>query len=288
MNLLIDEKTKGDIRGYTAKASQALLITGPSGSGKASLARHIAAELLDIQLEKIENYPYLALIKPVKDNISIEQIRSLHAFVGLKTPGTAKIRRVVIVEDAGKMNVEAQNAFLKLLEEPPADTAILMTSINERQLLPTVQSRVQKMTLKSPAREQLESYFSQQGYKESEISQAYNLSEGRLGLMAAILADSSDHELVKAVNKAKRILAASTFERLNMVDSLAKDKDALPAVLEALGRIGRVMLLQASANGDQQQVKNWLVRLRNIHQSQNALNHNAQPKLMLTNLFLNL
>lgn len=288
MNLLVNEATKADVSSFKAKPGHALLITGMRGSGKLTLAKHIASELLVIEIDKLDSYAYFKHVAPVRNNISIDQIRELQPFISLRTPGTNEVRRLIIIENADNMNVEAQNAFLKLLEEPPADTVIILTAANLRQLLPTIQSRVQQMALKNPSKQDVGSYFIAEGYSEQAIKHAYSLSEGRLGIMAAILADSEEHELVKAVNEAKKILGSNAYERLQMVDSLARNKEELPSVLEALKRISRVMMMQASQNNDTKQITSWHKRLKAIHKSQAALERNAQSKLVLTDLFLNL
>ena len=57
-----------------------------------------------------------------KGSIAIEQIRALISFFQLKVPGKTKIKRVAIIQDADRMGLEAQNALLKALEEPPEDS----------------------------------------------------------------------------------------------------------------------------------------------------------------------
>ena len=76
--------------------------------------------------------------KPKKE-ILVEQIRAMVSDAYIM-PNEAE-RKVYIVEDADCMNDAAQNAALKLLEEPPAGVVILLCAVNTRKLLPTVRSR---------------------------------------------------------------------------------------------------------------------------------------------------
>ena len=76
--------------------------------------------------------------KPKKE-ILVDQIRSMVSDAYI-LPNEAE-RKVYIVENADSMNIAAQNAALKLLEEPPAGVVILLCAVNTRQLLPTVRSR---------------------------------------------------------------------------------------------------------------------------------------------------
>jgi len=74
-----------------------------------------------------------------KKVILVDQIRAMVSDAYIM-PNEAE-RKVYIVENADSMNLAAQNAALKLLEEPPAGVVILLCAVNTRQLLPTVRSR---------------------------------------------------------------------------------------------------------------------------------------------------
>ncbi|MEJ5338657.1 MAG: DNA polymerase III subunit [Aquificaceae bacterium] len=85
------------------------------------------------------DHPDFVYLKPEKAEIKIDQIRGVKDFVYLK-PALSK-RKVVFVEPAESMNPQAQNALLKVLEEPPEDTHFLLVTSRLQKLLPTVRSR---------------------------------------------------------------------------------------------------------------------------------------------------
>jgi len=85
--------------------------------------------------------PYYNLDIPRATSIQIGQIRELRLALSRSLSGGKK--RVVIVSEADMMNPQAQNAFLKTLEEPHSNTLIILTSSNASRLLPTVLSRCQ-------------------------------------------------------------------------------------------------------------------------------------------------
>jgi DNA polymerase-3 subunit delta' len=87
------------------------------------------------------NHPDIIHIKPSGTYIKIAQIRSLRDMLAMK-PYEARIR-VVIISDAQAMNPSAGNALLKVLEEPPARTILILTTIQSSDLLPTIVSRCQ-------------------------------------------------------------------------------------------------------------------------------------------------
>ncbi len=152
----------------------AWLITGPQGIGKATLAWKLARfllatppqvdgglfgappppESLDVAADHPVNTRVLALSDPglyllrraydvdkkrFKAQIGVEDIRAMASFFGLTNAEGG--RRVVILDAADDMNVNAANALLKILEEPPADAILLLISHQPSGLLPTIRSR---------------------------------------------------------------------------------------------------------------------------------------------------
>ncbi|MGR3760086.1 DNA polymerase III subunit delta' [Roseobacteraceae bacterium NS-SX3] len=154
------------------------LLTGPQGVGKATLAWRIARFLLAappaedglfgapppaVSLDMDPDHPVShriqALAEPglaaitrsyddkgkLRSQIVVDDIRTLNRFFGLSA--TDGGRRVVIVDAADDMNVSAANALLKMLEEPPARTTMLLISHQPSRLLPTIRSRCRTLRL---------------------------------------------------------------------------------------------------------------------------------------------
>lgn len=81
------------------------------------------------------------------NSIGIEEVRKIGKLLTLKPFGGGE--RVVVINRVEKATLEAQNAMLKFLEEPPVDNTIILTSINVNNLLPTIVSRCQIITPKT-------------------------------------------------------------------------------------------------------------------------------------------
>ncbi|MDC0657391.1 DNA polymerase III subunit delta' [Leisingera sp. SS27] len=170
------------------------LLTGPQGVGKATLAWRIARFLLatppaedglfgappppqtlDIDPDHPVSHRIQALAEPglapitrsyddkgkLRSQIVVDDIRKLNRFFGLSA--TDGGRRVVIVDAADDMNVSAANALLKMLEEPPARTTILLISHQPSRLLPTIRSRCRTLRLGPLSAQDMEAALAQSG-----------------------------------------------------------------------------------------------------------------------------
>lgn len=285
-HLVLHPITKQHVAQYVAHPSHAILLIGTQGAGKTAIARGMIAEILGIDESTLSQQPYILTLQPDNDTIPIDAIRKLQRFLQLKTTGRSAFRRGVIVEHAEKLTIEAQNAFLKLLEEPPADTVIILTASNHRALLPTIISRTQTLSCITPEGEALASYFMRKGKDPKAIQQAFFLSGGLPGLMAALLDNDQDHPLMQGVTTAKQILQLPTFERLLIVERLSKKKEEAFYVVEALLRIAHAGLEQAATNNGAAKLKQWHHILKQSMLAHEALSRNANLKLTLNNLML--
>lgn len=154
--------------------AHAWLIAGPQGIGKATLAWRFARYVLarqrvvapadplavapdDPAARQVAagSHPDVRLVRrdyrktsphPFMTEISVDNIRDLGPF--LRQTAALGGWRVIIVDAADDMNVNAQNALLKLLEEPPPKTAFLLVCHAPARLLPTIRSRCRTLTLR--------------------------------------------------------------------------------------------------------------------------------------------
>lgn len=261
----------------------ALLLTAAEGMGKTYIAEYVAEKIL---AKPLESYPYLARIIPdEKNTITVAQIRELQKFLRLRTIGNNEIRRIVIVEHADAMTLEAQNAFLKVLEEPPIDTMIILTASSRQNMLATILSRVQEVSIKSPDINMVKAFFSD--YPEAAVTQSYHLSGGAPGLISALLENNKEHPLTHAVQQAKALLQQDAFTRLAGLEAIKQKTDALQ-ICQALERIATAGLSQASQKKDRKKIEQWHKILQVTADAQDKLQKNVQTKLALTHLMLHL
>ncbi len=154
------------------KVSHAYILQGEKGSGKKLLSFSYAKALLCelgtgsacntckscLQMNH-GNHPDYTMVSHEKPNvISVEDIRSqVNHSVSIK-PYSSK-RKIYVIEDAHKMNVQAQNALLKTLEEPPSYVSIILLTSNIEALLQTIRSRCIELNVRALPDEDIIKYL---------------------------------------------------------------------------------------------------------------------------------
>ena len=289
-NLLLASKTKQQINDFIGHPYHGLLIIGAKGSGKTSILDYLATRLLNIEPDNLVSYPHLLrlTIEGPTNTIGIDAVHQLDRFFGraVSQPKNQQeqITRVVIIDDAENLSLEAQNALLKNLEEPPRDSVFLLSSTNSTKLLPTLLSRVRTIRLANPTPEDISYYLMPLVNNPKTIKQAINMSGGVPGLAIAIALNQNDHSLIKASITAKQILSSDTYAKLLLVNNLVKDPKYVTEVLFLIQQMARLGLETAEAK----QSVHWQKVLNTAYLTEQQLAQNTNPKLTLTNMMLHL
>ena len=168
----------------------AYLFVGIDGIGKSTLVREFAQRVNCREQEichRCENcrsfdlgsHPDFLIIKPSGKDIRIGQIHELINRLSIKPTYAAK--RIVLVKHTHQLNQEAANSFLKILEEPPLDTLIILMTSDESLLLETLVSRCQKMMFAPLTRNQLQTIINRNNQLQAtEIEFILNYSRNRI------------------------------------------------------------------------------------------------------------
>ena len=187
----------------------ALLLVGPDGAGKTTLALDLAMALLCRSTDPANrpcgecracravahgNHPDLHRLGPSGAGWVIPiggrdepGVRGLVADLALlPVEGGA---RVAIIEAAHRLTEDAQSALLKTLEEPPAGTTLILCADDEERLLPTIRSRCVRLRLGSVGRRDVEAILVDQGAADAVVAaRSARLSGGRPGVALAYAA----------------------------------------------------------------------------------------------------
>ncbi len=159
------------------------------------------------QCKKVEsnNHPdvYTAQLTGKSEVVNVEGIRSICNDVYIK-PNEAKTK-VYIIPNADKMQIQAQNAFLKVLEEPPQNVLFILCCTSSQQLLQTIRSRVTVYKLGA------DSYTDEKSQKAIEKAQQ----------IAKAITAKKGYELLCATAFSDRSFAKETLDKLFVIVSNA-------------------------------------------------------------------
>lgn len=190
----------------SGQLSHAYLFSGQEHLGKKLFAKEFA-EFLGCK------FPELMVVEPkAGGEISIAKIREVQNFLSYKSYyGGFKI---VIVDNAHLMNQEAQNCFLKTLEEPKGETLLILVSSKPEMLLPTIISRCQQIKF----------------FGRPEISPELKKQEEKI------------------LQEITRVFSADLSEKFKYAKSLDFENQSLSQILEVLQKYFRNLLLSGSVD----------------------------------------
>ncbi len=221
------------------KVSHAYILNGADKSGKMMLAEAFAAAL---QCEKggtspcgechsckqaeNRNQPDIIYVTHEKPNtLGVEDIRKqLNDDIVIK-PYSSRYK-VYIVDEAEKMNVQAQNALLKTIEEPPAYARILLLTTNADSFLPTILSRCVRLDLKAVADDKIRRFLMEEKQVpdyQADICVAF--AQGNVGKAIQLGASENFNEMKNsALQLIKRLKEIDLYEMTQAVKQITEYK----------------------------------------------------------------
>ncbi|MEN9715867.1 MAG: hypothetical protein RJA35_1334 [Actinomycetota bacterium] len=223
----------------------AWLFTGPPGSGRSNLAVSFAGALLcdeggcgeckSCRMVIGGTHPDVTVLATERIQISIEEVRALvtNSYLG----SSLGRYRIMIIEDADRMTDRTSNVLLKALEEPPAGTIWMLCAPSEADLLPTIRSRVRRVSLKVPSVEEVARLLVERNGIEPKLAlQVAAEAQSHIG-MALRLATSTEarsrrrETLLSALNM--RGVSSAMMTAGQWVSIATKDAEALTLLRDA-------------------------------------------------------
>ncbi len=212
--LSINQQLTSAIHSFqTEGLPHSLLISGQKGTGKSTLALLLSQMVLcssDAQSRpcgtcsnciRVASYAHPSFLTVGLDrkesSVKIEDIRGIVEKLSRYSIESGK--RVVLLLDADRMTVQAQNALLKSLEEPDMQTHFILTSSSRQNLLPTVLSRCLQISMPLWSEEQIYNFLLKENIKDAK--NIASLSEGSIGKALRYSSDNRLHEIISLIDQ---------------------------------------------------------------------------------------
>ncbi len=265
---------------------QGWLLGGEPGIGKATLAYRIARYLLrhgataggppDLsvgrddpvsrQIEAQAHPGLLVLRRPwdekhkrLKSVITVDELRRLGEFFGLKSVSGGW--RIALIDSADEMNEQAANALLKVLEEPPRNSLLILVSHAPGRLLPTIRSRVQRLDLKPLPESILDGMLAQcvPEIAEDDRAALVRAAGGSLGLALRLAGDQGAQLARDAESLLETEGSPDWIAMMKLADRVAKRGGELAQFGEFLNQAvaRRIRARAESGGGHARAVELW-------------------------------
>ncbi len=256
----------------SGKLSHAYLIEGGEGCGKTYFARFAAAAVLctgdkppcgkcpSCVKALAGSHPDLFYFSPDKKaSMGVETVRDIKkSLFFMPNDGD---RKVYIIDDAQKMTVQAQNALLKFIEEPPASVLFFIVADKKESLLPTVVSRTRIISLAPSDNADIRRFLMSESKKSGgeQIDEAINMAEGSPGKALKLLCRDFSRQRQLCLDFMPVLVSTSKSDAMTFLLSMKLNRDgvkefftllmtALADVMNArFGRATRLLSRDAAA-----------------------------------------
>jgi len=268
----------------SGKIPQALLFSGQEKLGK----KKVALEFISLLFKESPiGHPDFLLIEPKERQIKIDQIRDLSWRLSLKP--IKSFLKAAIIDQAHLMTIEAQNCFLKTLEEPRGETILILITEYPNFLLPTILSRCEILKFYPVKNEELRKFSIEKGIEKEKIEKILKISFGKPGLLIDFLENPG--KLKEREEREREIIKISNlplWARFQYAKDLA-GKSNLKEVLEIWLNYFRAILLEKCSSSNIEHLAKIEKILQKIQRTIFLVSTtNVNPRLALEILMLEL
>jgi len=293
-----------------SRLAHAYLLIGTEGAGRTILAQ----TLIEKEVKgKMEGHPNVMIIKRLIDEktskkksvISVDQIREVRERMAMSALGGGK--QAVFIEEADRMHQAAANALLKTLEEPKAETLIILRAPAVESVPATIASRCQIIRFNRVAKQEISTALVKRGISPDDADRCANLSMGRPGLALRLMTDGALRSQMEIAVSTLFTLANDQLpERLKSVANFLPKSEANKAevasvVLDGWEQALRDLMLRSlgcnemvvftkEVDLDQlaktKNVDHWSKVLSRLSEARSTLHLNGNPLLALEHVVL--
>lgn len=274
MSLTLHPATSIVVERLGTRLPQSLLLGGEEGVGLSTIAKQLAGHNIMAIVEPTDSKER---IDHSRGTIGVEVIRHLYE----RTRARHTKHQVVIVDDADRMSHGAQNAFLKLLEEPNERIHFILTSHSPKQLLPTIRSRVQEATILPITDEQTTDFIQGIGVTDPRKQAQLRFIAGGLPAKLTRLTEDDDYfaEEARVMSDARTFIQGTTFEKLTLINTYASSRDKSLLLLDSA-----LMILRRSISGNPE--PRLIYQMERLLSARELIEVNHHIKLQLTQIVL--
>lgn len=239
------------------KLSHAYMLYGARGSGKKTMALAIAEALAKDASDEMrsriltERCPDVSIIRRPDDKktMGVSVVRDLISTVSL-SPSDLDFK-MYIIDNADTMTTQAQNALLKVIEEPPKNTYIILLCENPSSMLQTVRSRVQAVGMECFKYDVLSEYLKKHEGTDVTAERfmfAAKMSEGAIGKTAEILKNDEMYNMYLSVceilrMQTRKFTEIRYFQFISYISDICKSRDSIALMLDLLYMAYRDILI---------------------------------------------
>jgi DNA polymerase-3 subunit delta' len=236
----------------------------------------VPSQNLILQDTKLIDKNFSKLLKPDSsgDSIGIDASYEIKKFL-FDRPNKSS-RRVLIVDEAERMTSEAQNAILKIAEEPPLSSFIILISSDNEGLLPTISSRFQKITFSSVSEQEIIGWLiSDFNVSKKDSTAVAKKSFGNPGIAWRLI---FDEVFKKNILLAQRFIKSTDVNRKDIIKEIIQPED-----FNMRDFLDVVILNLAWDDKIKNRAKKWHKALALYSQ---IANFSLNPRLQLENLLI--
>ncbi len=222
----VHPRVQASLTAFERQPPQSLIVVGEKGIGSATVALFLART----------SGTLLATVRPTKrqasggyeidlegGTVSVDDIRDLYAI----TRSTFTTPQVVVIDTNGRpFSASAQNAFLKLLEEPPASVSFIIAVHSPSELLPTILSRCALLTLPLLTDEQTAYILDTREVTDPILrARLHFMASGKPAALIRLIDDQPAYDArVEIIQMARTMLTADSFEQIALASKLKDDR----------------------------------------------------------------
>ena len=285
----------------SGKLPHAIMLSGDEGLGKHTLGLELSGSVLcdnssiacgeckSCTLMKAGSHPDFSILSPLsKKIIRVDDIRELRKRA-YERPDRGN-KKVYLIEDAQLMNREAQNAFLKILEEPPEYVVFILLATSSSAFLDTIISRCTVFNLTSPCYSEALQFLKGKfpNISSEEIEDALEECDCNIGRTLQRLQDEDASEIYNTAKELMTLIGGRrAYDTLKVLHKFSRDPAGLRSLFSTLNSRASLELRNLAMG---KKVSHNLSRkdlvniIESLAEASDFLKHNVSPNLVITRL----